>query len=72
MVQISIEKEQKQQHMNGIDNIFVKGCTAEDVENYDQKSSGSLEAAPDSIPYILEDSQLVLYPPVRLQCNYDV
>ncbi|GFW20277.1 hypothetical protein TNCV_1855991 [Trichonephila clavipes] len=40
MVQRSREKEQKQQHINGTENILLKSCTTARVRNYDQKSSG--------------------------------
>ncbi|GFV00021.1 hypothetical protein TNCV_4056941 [Trichonephila clavipes] len=43
MVQKSRENVQKQQHMNGTENILLKGCTAKGVQNYDQKSSGRPE-----------------------------
>ncbi|GFX70180.1 hypothetical protein TNCV_4616181 [Trichonephila clavipes] len=40
MVQRSREKEEGQQHINGIKNISLKFCTATRVRNYDQKSFG--------------------------------
>ena len=43
MVQGNREKEQEQKHINETENIF-KGCTVENVRNYDQMSS----SRPDS------------------------
>ena len=38
------EKEQKQQRVNGAENILLKDCTIEGVWNYDKKSSGKLDS----------------------------
>ncbi|GFV25664.1 uncharacterized protein TNCV_3851481 [Trichonephila clavipes] len=38
MGQRSREKEQKQQHIYGTENILLKGCTATGAQNYDKKS----------------------------------
>ncbi|GFS53009.1 hypothetical protein TNCV_331331 [Trichonephila clavipes] len=35
----SIEKEKKQQHINGTENILLKGCTTISAQNFYQKSS---------------------------------
>ncbi|GFS57460.1 hypothetical protein TNCV_1401461 [Trichonephila clavipes] len=43
MVLRNREKEQKKQHINGAENILLKGCTKTGVRNYDQKSSGSCQ-----------------------------
>ncbi|GFU75859.1 hypothetical protein TNCV_1653171 [Trichonephila clavipes] len=34
------KKEQKLQHINGTENILLKGCTTTSAQNYDPKSSG--------------------------------
>ncbi|GFV71429.1 hypothetical protein TNCV_4564131 [Trichonephila clavipes] len=34
------EKEQKQRHIKGTENILLKDCTTTGVQNYDQKSPG--------------------------------
>ena len=39
MVRRSKEKEQKEQHINGTENISVKDFTIEDVLYYDQEAS---------------------------------
>ena len=41
----SREKEQKQQHINAVENILPKGYTTEDVRNYGQKSSRWLDSS---------------------------
>ena len=41
MEQRSKEKEQEQQHINGIEIILFKDSSTEGVRNYDQKSSGT-------------------------------
>ncbi|GFU50952.1 hypothetical protein TNCV_4461481 [Trichonephila clavipes] len=56
MWQRSREKEQKQQHINGTENILLKGCNYNSVRYYNRKSSGSLKAALHGIPYVLVDS----------------
>ncbi|GFV43667.1 transposable element Tcb1 transposase [Trichonephila clavipes] len=38
MVRRSREKEQKQQHINGTENILLNGCITAGIRNYDQKS----------------------------------
>ncbi|GFU37601.1 uncharacterized protein TNCV_4275121 [Trichonephila clavipes] len=43
MVQRRREKEQKQKHINGKENILLNGCTRIGVPNYVQKSSGPNE-----------------------------
>ena len=53
------EIEQKQQHINGTENILLNDCTAKDVLNYDQYQSYDqyiLDCATTWNPYILEDS----------------
>ena len=39
MVQRNREKQQKQLHINGTENILLKGCTTEHVQNYNWKLS---------------------------------
>ena len=55
------EKEQKQQRINGIENILLKSCTTKGVLNYDQKSSGSLDSGAAWNSFRSEISEL---------CNY--
>ncbi|GFV44557.1 hypothetical protein TNCV_3287391 [Trichonephila clavipes] len=57
MVQRNREKEQKEQHINGIENHLLKGCTKTGVRNYEQKSFGR-----HRIPKVLEDFWHVTYP----------
>ncbi|GFX79031.1 hypothetical protein TNCV_3913181 [Trichonephila clavipes] len=52
------EKEQKQQHMNGTENILLKGYITTSARNYDQKSSGRRDNELYGIPYVLK----VTYP----------
>ena len=40
MLQTSRAKEQKQQRINGSENILLKFSTAENIQKYQQKSSG--------------------------------
>ncbi|GFU29621.1 hypothetical protein TNCV_2408471 [Trichonephila clavipes] len=48
MVQRRRQKEQKQQHINGTENIILKCCTTICAQNKDLKPYG--------IPYVLENS----------------
>ena len=45
MVQRSREEEQKQQHIGRTENILLKRCTTEGIQNNDQKPSGKLDSS---------------------------
>ncbi|GFW56966.1 hypothetical protein TNCV_3472501 [Trichonephila clavipes] len=68
-VQRSREKEKKQQNINRTQHILLKGSTTIGVQNYDQKSSGSLTAQLHGIPYVLEDSWYVFSLPSTARRN---
>ncbi|GFV20736.1 hypothetical protein TNCV_3362311 [Trichonephila clavipes] len=62
MVQRNREKEQEQQHINGTENILLKGFTTTGARNYGHKSSGRQPEMLHGIPYVLEGSWRVTYP----------
>ncbi|GFW85901.1 hypothetical protein TNCV_1967121 [Trichonephila clavipes] len=62
MVQRSREKREKQQYINGTENLLLKCCTTTDDRNYDQKSSSRPDSGQHGIPCTLEDSLYGSYP----------
>ena len=49
IAQRSREKQQKQQHISGAENILFKSCSTESVRNYDKSSSKSYSQIEESI-----------------------
>ncbi|GFV07284.1 hypothetical protein TNCV_1312821 [Trichonephila clavipes] len=63
MVQRGREKEQKQQHIKGPENILLKVCKQQMFETTTRSRLAGLTAGIQEILYILEDSRYVMYSP---------